>query len=142
MQNTYANGVFGINISQEFQGDMISLALLTEIQNRHEGLEEMWANGEWPADYEESVGEQLLFEFWSRLREVFAARGIKIPGCQESKGTFFIHQVDSHADINEDEAFNHGEFILGIGIFGFPNEIKFDQSFLSAALWHLWTVND
>lgn len=143
--DTYSNGVYGINITQRLQGPNVAdLAMLTEIRSRYEELESQALD-------DDRIGSSLYAEFHERLELFLAKKGISIPSLEESKhgyGAFpenlacKIFRINEVANINEDEEFNHGDLILGVGIFGFPNRIQFRPGFIAAASWHLWTIDE
>jgi len=139
MYESFPNGAYGINLSHVLQGQKVSdLGLLSEIINRFEEFDQD------VAEDGVSVGGTVFREFFNRLDLALDGRGIRIPTLSDSYSgsdlVFRIHQVDHSAEIGDHEGFDQGDLILGIGILGFPNEIKFDPSFKNAAEWHLWIV--
>lgn len=137
--NTFPNGVYGINLTKLLQGTTSEIGLLQEITNRFEEFDqEVGGDGV-------SVGEIVFREFFNRLDLALDKKGIRIPTPSESENegqlVFRIHQIDHHAEINDSEGFDPGDLILGIGILGFPNKIKFSPRFIDFSSWHLWTID-
>lgn len=133
-QEVYPNGVFGINLSQLLEGPGLdSLALLQEMYAR---MTELKASAD-------EVDASLYREFKDRLTLVLAKKGIGIPETGAlDRDSFQIYQVDNATEIhiNDEDDFEEGDLILGIGILGFPNTLYLPPSFLTASRWHLWTV--
>lgn len=136
MSDTFPNGVYGINLSQHLIGPSTAdLALLSELTKTFEEIDEQ--DGGKPGV---CVGADVYKLFYQRLENVLGKKGINLPPLEEEP-VFRLHQVDSHAEINDNEGFDPGDLLLGVGILGFPNDIKFPATFKRDAAWHLWTID-